>query len=68
MKEVYYVYRKKDNSIGRIAKRAKDGKYYGYEKGTWIEMPGLKKIEFEVTDYEEISKEEAMRLTKKFII
>jgi hypothetical protein len=35
---------------------------YGWENGRWVSMPGLIKIRFEITDYEEISKEEAMRL------
>lgn len=64
MKELYYVYRKNDGSTGRIAKFA-DGLYYGYEKGEWVSMPELIKIQEEITDYEEIDKAEAEKLIKE---
>lgn len=63
MKELYYVHRD-EGKVTRIAKK-ENGLYYGYEKGKWVEMPGLIKIEFEITDYEEITKEEAERLIKE---
>lgn len=65
MKEIYYVYKADDGTLGRIAKRTSNGIYYGWEKGKWIEMPNLIKIELEITNYEKITKEEAERLIKK---
>ena len=62
-KEIYYVNVSDDGVIGRIAKF--DGVIpYGYdeEKNEWIEMPSLIKIKFDITDYEEITKEQAERL------
>ena len=56
----YYVYKEGDQ-IYRIAKIS-NGDAYGYEGGEWISMPGLIKIQNEVTDYEEISEEEANKL------
>ena len=32
------------------------------ENGQWVEMPSLCKITYEITDYEDITEEEAMRL------
>lgn len=62
-KETFYVYKRDDGTIGRIAKFV-DNKPYGYENGEWVFMPTLYKIRNDVTnDYEEISKEEADRLT-----
>lgn len=62
-KEIYYVNVNDDGVIGRIAKF--DGVIpYGYdeEKNEWIEIPSLIKIKFDITDYEEITKEQAERL------
>jgi hypothetical protein len=66
MKELYYVWRLSNGKIANIAKRAKDGLYYAYnQKGKWEEQSNLKRIEFEVTDYERISEEEANKLIKE---
>jgi hypothetical protein len=65
MKELYYVYISDDGTIGRVAKRGADRLYYGWDNGKWIEMPGLIKIEFDITNYREISKEEAERIIKE---
>ena len=63
MKADYYVLKLDDGGYGRVAKK-EDALWYGWEKSKWIEMPDLAKIEFDVTDYVEISKEEADRITK----
>jgi hypothetical protein len=66
MKELYYVWRLGNGKIANIAKRDKQGLYYSISNdGKWIEEPNLKRIEFEVTDYEKIDKEEAERLIKE---
>ena len=57
----YYVYYC-DGRPTRVAKIEDGSCAYGWENGRWVSMPGLIKIRFEITDYEEISKEEAMRL------
>ena len=62
MKTIYYVYKNEKNIPKRVAK--KEGAiWYGFEKNKWKEMPELAKIEWDITDYQEISKEEA----EKFI-
>ena len=62
-KETYYVYRGDNGEIGRIAKFVGAVPYgWDKEKGEWVEMPRLIKIKFEITNYEEISKDEAERL------
>ena len=62
-KEIYYVYVSDNGFIGRVAKFV-DGHPYGYDEdaGDWVFMPGLVKIKFDITDYEEITKEQAERL------
>ena len=62
-KEIYYVYKSEDGFIGRVAKFV-DNIPYGWDNGKWIYMPGLIKIQFEVTDYYEISKEEAEQIIR----
>ena len=56
----YYIHKLGDR-ITRLAK-IDSGSAYGYENGRWVSMPGLVKIKFEVTDYEEISEEEAKKI------
>ena len=63
-KDRYYVY-KHDGKVTRIAKIGDDGAY-GWQDGKWVFMPGLRKIEWEITDYENISQEEAERLMRFF--
>lgn len=58
---LYYAY-KSDGYVGRIAKQDPWGVYWGWENGEWVKMPSLIKISYEITDYETISEEEAMRL------
>ena len=65
MKKQYYVYYRDDGTIGRIAK-FEDNLFYGYEKGDWVEMPGLIKIHFDITDYEEIDENEVEELKKEY--
>lgn len=64
-KETYYVNVSDGGHIGRIAKFA-DGVPYGYdeEAGDWAYMPCLAKIRFDITDYEEIIREQEERLIK----
>lgn len=63
-KHRYYVH-KHDGKVTRLARLGNDGAF-GFEGGDWVEMPGLWKIEWDVTaDYEEISKEEADALIAK---
>lgn len=61
--ETFYVLRK-NGAVKRIAKIVDNALAYAWENGQWIPMAGLLKIQNEVTDYEEISKEEAERLTR----
>ena len=65
-KTAYYVYRNEDGSTGRLAMFGYvDGKYgpHGYVPGKgWEFMPGLGKILWEVTSYEEISEAEAKKI------
>ena len=64
-KEIYYVCVNDDGFIGRIAKF--EGVIpYGYdeEAGDWAYMPCLAKIRFDITDYEEIIREQEERLIK----
>lgn len=56
----YYVYRN-NGRVGRIAKIT-SGCAYGYEDGRWVAMPGLIKIQFDITDFEHISQKEAEKL------
>lgn len=61
-KDRFYVH-KYEGKVTRIAKLGDDGAY-GWVNGKWELMPGLWKIENDVTaDYEPISKEEADALT-----
>lgn len=60
MKDRYYVL-KDEERVARVAKIS-DGLPYGYEGGEWVFMPGLAKIQYDDTDYEEISEEEANKL------
>ena len=59
--ETYYVYRN-NGEVTRIAKIVDRALAYAWGDGKWVEMPGLLKIINDVTDYEEISKEEAENL------
>ena len=61
---LYYVY-KLDGKIGRIAKQEPWGVFWGWENGEWVKMPGLAKITWEITNYEEIDEAEAMRLIEQ---
>lgn len=58
--EKFYVL-KRDGEVRRIAKIS-DGSAYGYEDGNWQPMQHLMKIQWDDTDFEEISKEEANNL------
>lgn len=60
----YYVL-KIDGKVCRLMKFDDSGAPLGYENGKWELMPGLMKIKFEDTDYELISKEEAMQIKKE---
>ena len=60
----YYVY-KKGGRIGRIAKIENGACPYGWDQGRWIPMPGLIKINFDITDYQEIGEAEAFELIAK---
>ena len=66
MSNIYRFYvHKLDGKVTRLARLGgteKDFGAYGYENGKWVEMPGLWKIENDITDYEEISAEEAKKL------
>lgn len=56
----YYVFREGEK-VYRIARIGADGAF-GWDAFRWIPMNGLHKIEWEVTDYDDITKEEADRL------
>ncbi len=59
---IYYAFwDDHEGKVHNIVKR--EGiKYYSYNKGEWISDNSLGKIQFEITDYYEISNEEAARL------
>ena len=56
----YYVH-KYEGKVTRIARLGSDGAF-GWDGFRWVEIPGLCKIEWEVTDYDDITKEEAEKL------
>ena len=64
MKSIYYVYRDGDK-IYRVARIDNGSLAYGYEGGKWVYMPSLIKIQNEITDYEEISEDEANKLIEE---
>ena len=66
-KEVYYVYVSSRGKLGRVAKRTEGKKYYGWDNGKWILMPQLRSMEYDITNFEEITKEEAYRIIKEEI-
>ena len=57
----YYVH-KYEGKVTRIARLGSDGAF-GWDGFRWVEIPGLWKIEWDVTaDYDSITKDEAERL------
>ena len=64
MKEKYFVCKRKDGSVSRVAKRTEGKKYYGWDGKKWILMPQLRSIEYDITAFDEVSKEEAERCLK----
>ncbi|MBO4219406.1 MAG: hypothetical protein J5933_00575 [Clostridia bacterium] len=58
---LYYAY-KSNGYVGRIAKQDPWGVFWGWENGQWVKMPSLYKITYEITNYEDITEEEAMHL------
>lgn len=67
MKNRYYVH-KLDGKVTRLALIGTvKGEFgaYGYVDGEWKLMPGLFKIEHEVTDYEDISEAEAKKIMEE---
>lgn len=59
----YYVHRY-NGKVTRIARLGNNGAY-GWEDGNWVQMNGLWKIENDITDYEDITEEEAMHLIEQ---
>ena len=59
----FYVLRTGEK-VNRLAK-IEEGGAYGWEAGSWAHMPGLIKIQHDVTDYEEISESEAKAIIKE---
>ena len=39
---------------------------YGYEGGEWVYMPSLFKIQNDITDYEEVTEEDAEQIIRGF--
>lgn len=63
IKETYYVYRSDSGVLGRVAKIVGVNAFgWDKEKKEWVEMPSLLKIKFEITNFDEITKEEAEAL------
>lgn len=60
----YYILRI-GGEVRRLAKIVDRALAYGYEGGAWVYMPSLIKILFEITDYEEISEEEAREIIEE---
>lgn len=52
-----------EGKVTRVARLGAAGAY-GWEDGKWVSMPGLWKIENDITDYKQISEEEAKKLTE----
>ena len=67
----YYVFRF-NGEVRRIARITDNWDACGWENGKWVSMPGLLKIQHDITDYEDITEEEAMKLvadqTVKFLL
>ena len=63
-KEIYYIYRNDDGTTGRIAKFS-NCLFYSFDDGVWVENANLIRIFFEITNFEEISKEEAEKIIKE---
>lgn len=57
---LYFVYYDDEGKPTRVAKI--EDVAYGWQDGKWEYMPNLIKIINEITDYEEISKEEAEKI------
>jgi len=67
-KNRYYVYRDEAGKVRRLAMIGTvKGEFcaYGYESGGWVAMPALFKIEWEVTDYDEITEAEAKKIMEE---
>lgn len=61
---MYYVYRR-NGEVRRIAKIS-NGSAYAYIKSEWVSMQGLIKIQHDITDFEEITKEEVEKLIAEY--
>lgn len=59
----YYVFRR-NGKVRRIAKIT-SGCAFGYEHGRWIPIPGLIKIQHEITDFDEVSADEVKQMIEK---
>lgn len=62
-KEHYYIFKNGDE-VSVIAKIS-DGIPYEYESGKWVFAPRLAKIQYDDTDYDEISKAELDKLIEQ---
>lgn len=64
----YYVYLNDDTGeVTRVAKIGGPGDdygAYGWENGGWKSMPGLLKIENDITDYRKVTEGEAMAIVR----
>ena len=63
-KTKYYIL-KLNNEIKRLAKIEDGALAYGYEGGKWVSMPSLLKIQNDITDFEDISEDEANKIIKE---
>lgn len=62
MDNIRYFVLRINGELKRLAKIEDNAVAYGYEGGSWVNMPDLLKIINDITDYDEISEDEANKI------
>lgn len=62
MNKTRYFVLRINGDLKRLAKIEDNALAYGYEGGAWVSMPDLLKIINDITDYDEISEDEANKI------
>jgi hypothetical protein len=62
MNKTRYFVLRINGDLKRLAKIEDNALAYGYEGGSWVSMPDLLKIINDITDYDEISEDEANKI------
>lgn len=62
MNKTRYFVLRINGDLKRLAKIEDNALAYGYEGGDWVSMPDLLKIINDITDYDEISEDEANKI------